>query len=132
MFATDAEFMSMDVLLLIDTEILSDQENAALFWICSIQRKDLQNNEKFDFENDSSEFTRLLSRDELTFPPNDQLRFVSICYGYFKSCETRCVTSLSRIFIELSYTNYDFNQNVCKRLVHIFLCKQSIRIFEES
>ena len=74
----------MDACLLIDTEILSDEENAALFWICSIQRKDLQNNEKFEFENDSSEFTRLLSPGKLTLPPNDLHRFVSICYKYLR------------------------------------------------
>ena len=121
---TDSELMSMDACLLMDTDSLNNEEKAALFYISgyvAFKENIPPNNEQFEFENDSSEFTRLLSRGKLTFPPNDLLRFVSICYGYFKNCETRCVSRLARIFVELSYTNYDFNQNVCKRVVHTFL-----------
>lgn len=128
---SEEELIMMDESLLedVNSEELSEAEKGTLFYISgfiAFKHPDLKRNFSSESEVDeSSEFTRLVSRGKLSFPSKSLLHFCHIAYKFFRlSSPNRCGNRLLRAFKMLMDSMSFASSNperVARRLVNIFM-----------
>jgi hypothetical protein len=100
----DLEKLSLEV---------SVNERSALFYIAGYIAKKENMEAVGGIDSDDSEFTRLVSRGRLMYPPAYLFDFCLLCYAFYTRCPKSCRRELVRIFgtIRDSYADFTENEN---------------------
>ena len=95
----------MDTCVAVADDTISEEEDAVLFFIAGYvthKWKPLTPGAS-TFTTTASEFTSLLSRGRLSYPPEELFQYVRLCYALFNTfpnaeARFRCVTYISKLF----------------------------------
>ena len=125
----NSDFTSEEVELLDNavenSEKISLSEKSTLLYICGYiaYKENLSHSSQFSEED--SEFTRLVSRGKLSFPPTDLFQFSIFAYSFFISLSNPCcanrVTKLLVFLCDSLFFNFPSATKVCRRLSNSFL-----------
>ena len=76
-----------------------------------------------DCETSDCEFTHLLSRGKLTYPPTELFQFSLLCYTFFAKSPRTCKRQLLNVFEQIhdSYATFPKNTSVLKRLANTYM-----------
>ena len=103
---------------------LSPEENASIYYVCGYIAK---KNRTSRATSPESNFTELVSRGLLTYPPKWLFVFGQLTYSFFVSSGIRCVTRLSQAFVLVYETFFDMTidyptlSSICRRLSNCVL-----------
>lgn len=105
---------------------LSPEENASIYYVCGYIAKKVGLASSRSTSPESN-FTELVSRGLLTYPPKWLFVFGQLSYSFFVSSGIRCVTRLSQAFVLVYETFFDMTidyptlSSICRRLSNCVL-----------
>lgn len=120
----ETESLMMDMIV-DEMSSISDSEKSALFYICGyVAFKENLSSDTCPNNICESEFTHLVNRGKLSFPPECLFQFSMHVYSYFNLCRGTCSTRTKRAFHQIMQCyDFDFAEkslSICRRLTNCF------------